>query len=98
MIIYNGRHETYHGTWKIKYEGAGSKNHLAFRWYNTEQEVAGKKMKDHLRFAVACGHSFCGDGSAPFGSATHMYPWNSEKGDDKIKRRLDAAFEFITKI
>ncbi len=75
-----------------------SKNPLAFRWYNPEEVVNGKKMKDHLRFAIAYWHSFCGDGSDPFGNATRFYPWKDAASDDKIKQRLDAAFEFITKI
>ena len=90
--------EYYPGIGKIKYEGKKSKNPLAFRWYNADQVVAGKKMKDHLRFAVAFWHSFCGDGTDPFGDATHAFPWKDMSNDDKIKHRLDAAFEFITKI
>jgi xylose isomerase len=97
-MIYKGKKEYYPGIGKIKYEGNDSKNPLAFRWYDPEAVVAGKKMKDHLRFAIAFWHSFCGDGSDPFGSATHTYPWNNASEDDKIRQRLDAAFEFITKI
>jgi xylose isomerase len=93
-----GSKEYYPGIGKIKYEGKKSKNPLAFRWYNADQVVAGKKMKDHLRFAVAFWHSFCGDGTDPFGDATHAFPWKDAELDDKIKHRLDAAFEFITKI
>lgn len=93
-----GKKENYPGIGKIVYEGKKSKNPLAFRWYNPEEVVAGKKMKDHLRFAVAYWHSFCGDGSDPFGDATRLYPWKDAKDDDKIKWKLDAAFEFITKI
>ncbi len=96
-MIYKGNKEAYPGIGKIGYEGSDSKNPLAFRWYNPEEMVNGKKMKDHLRFAVAYWHSFCGDGSDPFGNATRFYPWKDEEGDDKIKHRLDAAFEFITK-
>jgi xylose isomerase len=97
-MVYKGKKEVYPGIGKIEYEGRDSKNPLAFRWYNPEEEVNGKKMKDHLRFAVAYWHSFCGDGSDPFGNATRIYPWNDAEGDDKIKQRLDAAFEFITKL
>jgi xylose isomerase len=93
-----GKKEAYPGIGKIEYEGKKSKNPLAFRWYNAEEEVGGKKMKDHLRFAIAYWHSFCGDGSDPFGDATRIYPWKEAGKDDKIKKRLDAAFEFITKI
>ena len=71
---------------------------MAFRWYDPEQVVSGKKMKDHLRFAIAYWHSFCGDGTDQFGNATHRYPWSDAAPEDRIKMRLDAAFEFITKI
>jgi xylose isomerase len=97
-MIYKGKKEVYPGIGKIEYEGKKSKNPLAFRWYNPEAVVAGKKMKDHLRFAIAYWHSFCGDGSDPFGNATRLYPWKDAGNDDKTKQRLDAAFEFITKI
>jgi xylose isomerase len=97
-MIYKGKKEAYPGIGKIEYEGKKSKNPLAFRWYNPEEEVGGKQMKDHLRFAIAYWHSFCGDGSDPFGSATRLYPWKDANNDDKIKQRLDAAFEFFTKI
>jgi len=84
---------------KIMYEGKKSKNPLAFKWYNPDQLVSGKKMKDHLRFAVAYWHSFCGDGSDPFGNATRIYPWaDVADNDTRIRQRLDYAFEFITKI
>jgi xylose isomerase len=97
-MIYKGKKEAYPGIGKIAYEGKSSRNPLAFKWYNPDEVVAGKRMKDHLRFAIAFWHSFCGDGSDPFGNATKIYPWNDAKGDDRIKKRLDAAFEFCTKI
>lgn len=97
-MIYKSKNEAYPGIGKIDYEGKKSKNPLAFRWYNAEEEVGGKKMKDHLRFAIAYWHSFCGDGSDPFGNATRIYPWKDAGNDDKISQRLDAAFEFFTKI
>lgn len=97
-MIYKGTKEAYPGIGQIEYEGKNSKNPLAFRWYNPEEVVNGKKMKDHLRFAVAYWHSFCGDGSDPFGNATRFYPWKDAGNDDKIRQRLDAAFEFITKL
>lgn len=97
-MIYKGIKEAYPGIGKIGFEGKDSKNPLAFRWYNPDEVVSGKKMKDHLRFAIAYWHSFCGDGSDPFGNATRLYPWKDANNDDKIKQRLDAAFEFITKL
>ena len=97
-MIYKGKKEVYPGIGKIEYEGVKSKNPLAFRWYNPETVVAGKKMKDHLRFSIAYWHSFCGDGSDPFGNATRIYPWKDADKNDKTRKKLDAAFEFITKI
>ena len=98
-MIYKGKKEAYPGIGKIEYEGKKSKNPLAFRWYNPDQVVSGKKIKDHLRFAIAYWHSFCGDGSDPFGNATRIYPWQDVTDNDtRTKQRLDAAFEFITKI
>lgn len=91
--------EFFPGIGKIAYEGRDSKNPLAFRWYNPEQVIAGKTMKEHLRFAIAYWHTFCGDGGDPFGPGTQVFPW--DKGSnaiDRAKYRLDAAFEFFTKI
>ncbi len=95
---YKGKKEAYPGIGKIEYEGKKSKNPLAFRWYNPEEEVGGKQMKDHLRFAVAYWHSFCGDGSDPFGMQRGFIHGKMPQIDDKSKQKLDAAFEFITKI
>jgi len=97
-MVSKSKNEAYPGIGKIVYEGKKSKNPLAFRWYNPEEEIGGKQMKDHLRFAIAYWHSFVGDGSDPFGNATRIYPWKDASNDDKTKQRLDAAFEFITKI
>ena len=55
---------------KIGYEGPDSKNPLAFRWYDENRVVAGKTMKEYLRFAIAYWHSFCADGSDQFGGGT----------------------------
>jgi xylose isomerase len=98
-MYYSGLKEFYPGIGRIAYEGIESKNPLAFRWYNPEMKVAGKMMKDHLRFSVAWWHSFCGDGSDPFGAATRLYPWTCiSNADEIISMKLDAGFEFITKI
>ncbi|MCL2139955.1 MAG: xylose isomerase [Treponema sp.] len=84
----------------IKYEGPKSDNPLAFKYYDAEKKIGKKKMKDHLRFAVAYWHSFCADGADPFGSATHAYPWIAEAGSpmDAAERKMDAAFEFFAKL
>lgn len=83
---------------RVKYEGRDSKNPLSFSWYDENQVVAGRKMKDHLRFAVAYWHSFCGDGSDQFGDPTRFFPWTGVKDPlDKAKYKLEAAFDFIAK-
>ncbi|GEP98902.1 xylose isomerase [Chitinophaga cymbidii] len=91
--------EFFKGIPVIRYEGRESDNPLAFRWYDAHKVVAGKTMKEHLRFACAYWHSFCGSGADPFGEPTHLFPWN-EKADavERAKAKADAAFEFITKL
>ena len=84
---------------KIKYEGRETDNPLAFRWYDENQIVAGKTMKEHLRFAVAYWHSFCGTGADPFGPGTKTFPWDAKNDAvERAKDKADAAFEFITKL
>ena len=99
MPVITGQKEFFKGIGQIKYEGPGSSNPLAYRWYDANKVVGGKTMKDHLRFAVAYWHSFVGSGADPFGEPTHLYPWN-EKADavGRAKDKMDAAFEFITKL
>jgi xylose isomerase len=84
---------------KVKYEGVESDNPFAFRWYDENKMVAGKSMKDHLRFACAYWHSFNGSGADPFGEPTHLFEWD-KKSDaiERAKDKADAAFEFITKL
>jgi xylose isomerase len=97
---YVGKKEYFPKIGKIKYEGPKSKNPLAFKYYDPEKLVGKKKMKDHLRFAIAYWHSFCGDGADPFGSATHLHPWNAGVSNpmEAAENKMDAAFEFFTKI
>ncbi len=84
---------------KIKFEGRESNNPLAFKWYNENQLINGKSMKDHLRFAIAYWHSFCGNGSDPFGPGTQIYPFaNISNPMERAKAKMDYAFEFISKI
>jgi len=99
MSIVTGQTEFFKGIGQVKYEGPKSDNPLAFRWYDEEKVVAGKKMKDHLRFACAYWHSFCGSGADPFGEPTHLFPWNVKSDAvERAKDKMDAAFEFITKM
>jgi xylose isomerase len=99
MSVLLGEKEFFKGIGQIKYEGLDSDNPLSYRWYDESKIVAGKPMKDWLRFAVAYWHSFVGNGGDPFGEPTHIYPWN-EKQDAiaRAKDKADAAFEFITKL
>lgn len=84
---------------KIKFEGKDSKNPMAFRFYDENQLVAGKTMKDHFRFAVAYWHSFCGTGGDPFGPGTKNFPWDANADPiQRAKDKMDAAFEFIGKL
>ena len=80
---------------KIKYEGPDSTNPLAYRFYNPDEKVAGKRMEDHLRFAAAYWHSFAWEGGDPFGGRTFERPWY---GDTMELARLkaDVAFEMFS--
>ena len=99
MKVITGDKEFFQGIGQVKYEGAGSDNPLAFRWYDADKVVAGKPMKDWLRFACAYWHSFVGNGGDPFGEPTHLYPWNAKTDAvQRAKDKMDAAFEFITKM
>ena len=83
----------------IEYEGPKSKNPLAFKHYDPEQKVEGKKLKDLMRYTVCYWHTFRGTGSDPFGSATLQRPWDD--GTNSVRnavKRVDAAFEFIEKL
>ena len=99
MSHFIGQKEFFPGISEIKFEGKDSKNPLSFKFYDPEKQLLGKSMKDHLRFAVCYWHSFCGTGSDPFGSGTRDFPWDAASTPmDKAKLKLDAAFEFITKL
>jgi len=84
---------------KIQYEGPQSKNPLAFRWYNPDEVVEGKTMKEHLRFSIVYWHTFRGTGSDPFGAGTMQRPWDdgSPTVDNAVKR-VKVAFELIEKL
>jgi xylose isomerase len=87
------------GISKIVYEGPGSDNPLAFRQYDPDAIVAGKTMREHLRFSVAYWHTMKGSGSDPFGGATFIRPW--DEASDPLQQAEDtmrAAFEFVSKL
>jgi xylose isomerase len=84
---------------RIPFEGRESDNPLAFKFYDAKRKVGKKTMQEHLRFAVAYWHSFCGTGGDPFGAPTKDFPWLTSS--DPMQRaydKMDAAFEFITKL
>lgn len=84
---------------KIVYKGENSTNPLSFRFYNAEEEIMGKKMKDWLRFSVCYWHTFRGKGSDPFGFPTMSRSYDDESNSiDNAKRRANAAFELFTKL
>ena len=94
-----GDKEYFKGVPKIAFEGKASDNPLAFKYYNPDQIVAGKTMREHFKFAIAYWHSFCGQGSDPFGPGTQNFPW--DQSNDPVqaaKDKADAAFEFISKM
>jgi len=91
--------EYFKGIDSIKFEGKESDNPLAFKYYNPSQIVAGKTMREHFKFAIAYWHTFCGQGSDPFGPGTQNFAW--DQASDPIqaaKDKADAAFEFIGKM
>jgi xylose isomerase len=84
---------------KIEYEGPDSKNPLAFKHYNPDEQIEGQRMEDLLRFSVCYWHTFRGTGSDPFGAPTLLRSWDdgSDSVDNALKR-VDVAFEFISKL
>lgn len=94
-----GDKEYFKGIGKIEFEGKESDNPLAFRFYDENKVVAGKTMKEHFRFAVAYWHTLTGVGGDPFGPGTKAFPWAvSADPYQNAKDKMDAAFEFITKL
>jgi xylose isomerase len=99
MSITLGSKEFFPGIVKIKYEGPKSDNPLAYKWYDENQVVSGKTMKDHLRYAVCYWHTFCNTGADPFGPGTKLFPWDGQSDAvARAKDKMDAAFEFFTKL
>lgn len=84
---------------KIKFEGTGSYNPLAYRYYDADRMVLGKPMKEWLKFAMAWWHTLTAEGGDQFGGPTKKFPWN-EAADpvQAAKDRADAGFEIMTKL
>ena len=84
---------------KIPFEGAESKNPMAFHYYEPERVVMGKKMKDWLKFAMAWWHTLCAEGGDQFGPGTKTFPWNDSADPvEAAKHKVDAGFEFMQKM
>ncbi|CAE1135592.1 xylose isomerase [Xanthomonas euroxanthea] len=97
--VYIGAKEYFPGIGKIGFEGRDSDNPLAFKVYDANKQIGDKTMAEHLRFAVAYWHSFCGNGADPFGPGTRAYPWDiGNTALDRAEAKADAAFEFVTKL
>ncbi|MCM4162549.1 MULTISPECIES: xylose isomerase [unclassified Arenibacter] len=94
-----GNKEYFKGIGDIKFEGKESDNPFAFKYYNPDQVVAGKTMREHFKFAIAYWHTFCGQGADPFGPGTQNFAWDQSTDPvQAAKDKADAAFEFISKM
>lgn len=83
----------------IKFEGPASKNPLAFRYYDKDQVVLGKKMSEWCKFAMAWWHTLCAEGGDQFGGGTKTFPWaQGANALEVAKNRADAGFEFMQKM
>ncbi|KUF29378.1 xylose isomerase [Xanthomonas phaseoli] len=97
--VYIGAKEYFPGIGKIGFEGRDSDNPLAFKVYDANKTIGDKTMAEHLRFAVAYWHSFCGNGADPFGPGTRAYPWDvGTTALNRAEAKANAAFEFFTKL
>jgi xylose isomerase len=93
-----GKREFFPGIGRIPFEGAGSDNPLAFKHYDAKRKIGGKTMAEHLRFAVCYWHTFGNAGHDPFGPGTRDFAWNAATPMATAEAKLDAAFEFFTKL
>jgi xylose isomerase len=98
-MIVKGSTQYFKNVGQVVYEGPATTNPLAYRYYDPKRKVMGKSMQNHFKFAIAYWHSFCNTGGDPFGGGTRVLPW--DQSDDPVQRgkdKVDAAFEFITKL
>jgi xylose isomerase len=99
MPVLIGDTEYFPDVGPIPYEGPDSDTPLAFKHYDADRVVAGRRMEDHFRFAVAYWHAFRQTGGDPFGPGTIAFPWDTAAtAEQRARDRMDAAFEFITKL
>lgn len=83
---------------KINYEGPKSTNPLAFKYYNKDEVVLGKKMSEHLKFAMSWWHTLCAKGSDQFGGDTMARSWQDKDPMKEAYNKVDAGFEFMQKL
>ncbi len=88
-------HPFFEGFSPIKYEGPDNTNPMAFRHYNPDEVVLGKRLEDHLRFAVAYWHSFAWEGGDPFGGPTFERPWHPQNSMENARLKADIAFDMF---
>ena len=90
--------EYFKGIGKISYEGKDSKNALAFKYYNPDEIINGKPMREHLKFALSWWHTMGGDGTDMFGVGTTDKKWGAADPMEIAKAKVDAAFEIMDKL
>ena len=83
---------------KIAYEGKNSKNPLAFKFYNPDEVIAGKTMREQLKFALSWWHTMGGDGTDMFGCGTTDKTWGCDDVTARAKAKVEAAFEIMDKL
>ncbi len=99
MTVTTDQKEYFKNIAPVKFEGASSDNPMAFRFYEADRMVAGKPMKDWMRFACSYWHSFGGNGADPFGEPTHIFEWDAKQDAvERAKDKANAAFEFMSKL
>ncbi|MCL2493578.1 MAG: xylose isomerase [Clostridiales bacterium] len=92
--------EIFTGLPKVEYKGSGSKDPLAFKYYDAGKVVFGKPMKDHLKFAMAWWHNLCATGTDMFGpgTATKLFGAEAYGTMEHAHAKVEAAFEFMDKL
>ncbi|GEP96494.1 xylose isomerase [Chitinophaga cymbidii] len=99
MNIITGNKTYFPSVGQIRFEGPQSDNPLAYKWYDENKVINGKPLKELFKFAVSYWHTFCGTGGDPFGPGTKQFPWLTANDPvQQAKDKMDAAFEFITKL
>lgn len=83
---------------KIKFEGVNSKNPLAFKYYDADRIIAGKKMSEHLKFAMSYWHTMCADGTDMFGRGTINKSFGGKTAIEIYEHKVYAAFELMEKL